>query len=85
MVDATLNSTDEKALVIDESKHKGFFSRRAAAKSAHANDEKNHDDKSHTQHVDVSTEEKVAEREISPVSFTELFRCAVVLQQEIHS
>ena len=83
MVDSRPNNPDEKALIIDESKHKGFFSRRAAAKSA--DDAKNHDEKSHTQHGDVSTEEKPAERETSPVSFTELFRCAVVLQQEIHS
>jgi len=83
MVDSRPNSPDEKALVINESKHKGFFSRRTAAKSA--DDEKNHDEKSHAQHGDVSTEGKPVERETPPVSFTELFRCAVVLRQEIHS
>jgi hypothetical protein len=85
MVDSRPSSTDEKALVIDESKPKGFFSRKAAVKSADANDEKNHDEKSHAQHGDVFTEEKPAERELSPVSFTEMFRCVVVLQQEIYS
>lgn len=84
MVDSRPSSADEKALVIDESKPKGFFSRKAA-KSADANDEKNHDEKSHAQHGDVSTEEKPAERELSPVAFTEMFRYVVVLQQDFHS
>jgi len=85
MVDSRPNSTDEKPTVIDESKHKGLFSRRAVAKSTDTNDEKNHDEKSHAQHGDDSKEEKLAERETSPVSFTELFRCAFILHQEIHS
>jgi hypothetical protein len=74
MVDSRSDSADEKALVIDESKHKGFFSHRAAAKSADANDERNDDEKTHAQHGYISTEEKPAEQEISPISFTELFR-----------
>ena len=83
MVDSRPSSADEKVLVTDELKHKGSFSLRAAAKSADVNDEKDHDEEGHAQHVDVSTEEKPAERE--PVSFTELFRCVAVFQQEIHS
>ena len=85
MVDSIPSTADEKVLVIDESKPRGFFSRRAAAKSPDAHDEKNDDEKSHTQHGDVFTEEKPAERELTPVSFTELFRCVVVFQKEIHS
>ena len=85
MVDSRPNSTDEKAPVIDEPKHKGFFSRRAATRSTDANNEKNHDEKSHAQHGDGSTGEKLVEQEISSVSFTELFRCVVFLQREIHS
>jgi ATP-binding cassette subfamily B (MDR/TAP) protein 1 len=79
MVDSRPSSTDEKALVIDESKHKGFFSRR---KSALMDDEKNDDEKGHG---DIPTVDKPAEQEIPPISFTQLFRCVVVLPQEIHS
>jgi len=82
MVKSRPSSTDEKAVVADESKHKGFFTRRKSAilPDTHEHDEKNHDVKSHAQHDDAFTEDKPAEREIPPVSFTELFRYVVVVQ-----
>ena len=83
MVDSRPSSADERVLVTDELKHKGSFSPRATAKSAEAHDEKDHDEEGDAQHGNVDKEEKPGERE--PVSFTELFRCDVVLQQKIHS
>jgi len=76
MVKSRPGSTDEKVVVTDESKHKGFFTRR---KSTISPDTHEHDEKSHAQDGDVFTEDKPAEREIPDVSFTELFRCVVVL------
>ena len=70
-------STDEKATNVAEAKPEGFFARR---KAANANDEKNYG-----QQGEVSTEVKLAEREIPSISFTQLFRCVVVLQHQTHS
>jgi len=70
-------STDEKAADVVEEKPEGFFARR---KAANANNEKNHG-----QQGEVSTEVKPVEREVPPISFTQLFRCVVVLQHQTHS
>jgi len=68
MVDSRPSSTDEKATVVDDSKSKGFFSRKKSAKAEDITNEKTHEDD------ESSTDVKPAVREVPPISFTELFR-----------
>lgn len=58
------STADEKATISEDTKPKaGFFARKKAAKAV--SDEKN---------VDVSTEVEAVEAQVTPVSFSALFR-----------
>lgn len=64
MSDTRPSTADEKATISEDTKPKGgFFARKKAAKAV--SDEKN---------VDLSTEIKAVETQVTPASFSALFR-----------